>query len=270
MGAFLTYVSPPEVVVINRDHGGVVSLYEEMVAKYISEGRRIEITGMCSSACTLALSSPKTCVTKTAQAAWHHAYDPDTHALMPHVTQRMIQNLPKKLKYYLEDKIQRDYTPETILNYDKLVSLGVKSCDGHEETRPVWTAKSETSTVTAKVNLPEEEFPASKNNKSEEWSDYWGWAQRASKEQFGRPLTVDRCFEDGVCSKSVYYYDRKRQYVSAVEFYKGQKVTDRIVCRSASETSKTMTCVGWHDQNVVKYFQDPKSGEYFEARQASR
>lgn len=129
MGVFLTYVPPPQVVVVAQDSGGIVSRYEDMVAKYISEGRRIEIRGMCSSACTLVLTSPNACVAKNGEAAWHQAFDSDTHEILPQVTRRMIEKLPPKLREYLEGRIQRDYTPATILDYDRLTALGVKSCD---------------------------------------------------------------------------------------------------------------------------------------------
>ena len=129
MGAFLDYVPPPQIVVVVQDSGGIVSRYEDLVAKYISEGRRIEIRGMCSSACTLVLTSPNACVSKNGEAAWHQAFDSDTHEILPQVTRRMIEKLPPKLREYLEGRIQRDYTPATILDYDRLTALGVKSCD---------------------------------------------------------------------------------------------------------------------------------------------
>lgn len=271
MTAFLTYIAPPEIVIINADYGGPVIQYESMVERYISEGRRIEINGMCSSACTLALTSPNACVTKTGQAAWHQAYDHDTRQPMPEVTERMIRYLPPKLRTYLDGKIQRNYTPETILGYDRLIALGVKPCDPKAEVPPTWTVKTDYSTVAAKVSIsPEQPATTPQTDKTEEWNKYWTWASRASSSQFGKTYKVNRCFEDGICSTAVYYYDYKSQFVTAVEYHKGKKLTDRMVCRSASPESPSMTCVGWYDQKTVKYFQDPKSGEYFESSHASR
>lgn len=269
MGLFLTYVPPPEIVIINHDAGGVVRQYEDLVARYASEGRRIEIKGMCSSACTLALGVPGACVTKTGQAAWHHAYDPDTHEMLPQITKRMIQNLPTKLRAYLDGKIQRDYTPETILGYEQLVALGVKSCDVPAEQIPAIMTNAFYSTVTKKVNIKtDEEFPVSRETtKLEEWTTYWAWAERRSNAQFGNAFKSSNCFSSGLCTKIVYYYDKKGQYAEAVEHIRGSKVVDRLVCRSASAASPDMTCTDWSDGFTIKYLRH-RDGKSFTAEPA--
>lgn len=276
MGFFLTYVPPPQIVVVVQDSGGIVSRYEDMVAKYISEGRRIEIRGMCSSACTLVLTSPNACVAKNGEAAWHQAFDSETHDVLPQVTKRMIEKLPPRLREYLDGRIQRDYTPATILGYEQLTALGVKSCDEPAEqfiTKPAVNKPPAIMTeafyagVTKKVSIQtDEEFPASgKPDKIAEWNSYWAWAERQSKAQFGGVSRDKQCFDAGVCAHMVYYYDKSGRYSEAVEHRRGSTVVDRMVCRSASPTSPTMTCVGWVDGEVLKYRQ---SGNAFV--QASR
>ena len=137
MGALVNYVPPPSEIVITHDAGGYVNEYEYIVSKYIQEGRTIKINGLCSSACTLVLTSPKACVGRQATVAWHQAYDNNTHESRPDVTRRMIEYLPAKLKSYLSDKIQADYTPATTLYYKDLVALGVPSCDEPKPAEPV-------------------------------------------------------------------------------------------------------------------------------------
>ena len=44
----------------------------------------------------------------------------------------MIDALPLKIKSYISDKISRDYTDASTLDYGKLILLGVKSCGPYE------------------------------------------------------------------------------------------------------------------------------------------
>lgn len=201
MGFFLTYVPPPEIVVVNHDYGGYVRLYEEMVARYISEGRRIEIKGMCSSACTLVLTAPGACVTKSGEAAWHHAFDPETNRTMPEVTNRMLEKLPPKLREYLDGKIQREYMPETTLGHDQLVALGVKSCDEPVKKEPAIMTEAFYAGVTRKVNLePVKTAPApNKPVVGEPLGGYWPWGNIRYK--------IKNCVPGSLCA-NVSYYDK--------------------------------------------------------------
>ena len=229
MGVFLTYVPPPQIVVVVQDSGGIVSRYEDMVAKYISEGRRIEIRGMCSSACTLVLTSPNACVAKNGEAAWHQAFDSETHDVLPQVTKRMIQNLPPKLREYLDGRIQRDYTPATILGYEQLTTLGVKSCDEPTEQAANKTPSIMTNAfyenLTRKLSMQTEVKPSAttteasyagatkkvtistvktvpapnKPIKQESLGGYWPWGNNHYK--------VKNCVSGSLC-ETVSYYDK--------------------------------------------------------------
>lgn len=264
MGVFLTYVAPPQAIVINHDSGGIVQQYEDMAALYSKEGRRIEIKGLCSSACTLALTVPNTCVGKDALVAWHQAYATDTHEPRPEVTERMLANLPPRLRNYLQGRVKADYTPETTLHYGDLLALGVPSCDEPIYKAPTVTANVNYSTPVSKP-LTSEDAPQA-NNKKQEWSAYFHWAAAQSKEQFGSISSDKYCFKNGECSYTIYYYDGRRQYVSAIEYTKGGNVTSRQVCRSATENSKTMTCTDWDDQSQVKYVHNATSNQFVEAK----
>lgn len=266
MGAFLTYVPPPQAVVINYDIGGIVAQYEDMVSTYSKENRRVEIRGLCSSACTLALTIPNTCVSKGATVAWHQAYETYTHEIRPEVTDKMLENLPVRLKEYLKGRIKKEYGPDTILHYEQLVVLGVASCDDPLYQNNTVTAKVNYSTPVSKPQ-PATVIPAPQpnNNKNAEWASYWTWAIGQSRLQFGEPVTAKYCYGEKGCSKTVYYYDRHHQYVSAVEYYKDGKVSDRQVCRSSGSDTNTMLCVGWHDERKTTYVKNQSNGQYVEA-----
>jgi hypothetical protein len=267
MGAFLTYVAPPQAIVISHDSGGIVQEYEDIAALYAKEGRRIEITGLCSSACTLALTVPNTCVGKNAIVAWHQAYATTTREPRPEVTERMLSNLPTRLKNYLQGRVKVEYTPETTLHYEQLVALGIPACGEPIYKAPTATANVTYSSPVSKPLTPPEVPVKPVSNKNAEWADFWVYAYNQSRAQFGAPNTAKYCFENSECSRSVYYYDGRRQYVSVVEYYKAGKVIDRQVCRAPTATSKTMTCVGWNDETTSKYVQNPSTGQFVEAKQ---
>lgn len=129
---------PPAItqpVVIREDGGGEVASYMEQAYRYKVEGRRVEIRGSCRSACILALSVPNVCVDKNAVVKAHQAYSELSHVLRPDVTEKMISTLPKKIHDKLEGKIQRDYTPDSILTYDELRDLGVSDCSKKDTIR---------------------------------------------------------------------------------------------------------------------------------------
>jgi len=259
MGALVHYVPPPSEIVITHDAGGIVSEYEYIVSKYIQEGRTIKITGLCSSACTLVLTSSKVCVGRQAIVAWHQAYDNETHHPRPDVTERMIEYLPAKLKTYLEGKIQPDYTPETTLYYDKLVSLGIPACDAPKapEPAPLTTTVTYSTPVSHPLTLP--------SDKAEQWTKYWNFAVRQSESQYSGGKYARHCFKNGQCSLTVYYFDKQGNYTSAVEYRRKGEVIDRMVCRARDVDSSSMTCTGWNDEAVVHYEKD-STGNYVEAR----
>jgi hypothetical protein len=129
MGVFLS--PPPDVaaIVIHNDGGGVVDSYKNAVRRYAREHRRIEIRGSCRSACTLALAVPTTCVGAGAVLRWHHAYNPQTGAVVLSVTQEMLSMTPVKVRQAVGPFIDVNYTEGATLNYQQLISLGVPDCD---------------------------------------------------------------------------------------------------------------------------------------------
>ena len=115
-------------VVIYEDGGGLVDKYMEQAYKYSLEGRRVEIRGSCRSACLLALSVPNVCITPEAVVKTHHAYEERTGVVREDMTNKMLAELPAKIRSELEGKIQKNYTAESTLDYAKLRRLNVPDC----------------------------------------------------------------------------------------------------------------------------------------------
>ncbi len=128
------FLHPPvdirQPVVIISDGGGLVDDYMKAAWQYRLEKRRVEIRGSCRSACILALSVPNVCVAPGALVKAHHAYEVDTHTPRTDITDKMLAQLPVKIRTKLDGNITVNYNPNATLTYTQLVALGVPSCDG--------------------------------------------------------------------------------------------------------------------------------------------
>lgn len=135
---------PPDIkqpVIIREDGGGEVRDYEWALYQYNQEQRRVEIRGSCRSACLMALGVKNVCVAPGAIVKAHHAYEKKSGIIREDVTNKMLSYLPSKIRNRLDGKIRVNYTPDSTLDYNQLVSLGVKSCEKPSsvsaEDRPV-------------------------------------------------------------------------------------------------------------------------------------
>ena len=129
MGDFITPPPGSTPVAIYEDGGGLVAKYQQMAAQYTLENRRVEIRGSCRSACVLALSVPTVCVAPGAVVKVHQAYEQFSKKVRPDVTHEMMRSLPIKIRTQLEDNVQTNYTPATILDYGELRDLGIPACN---------------------------------------------------------------------------------------------------------------------------------------------
>lgn len=123
---------PPAItqpVIIREDGGGSVAAYMEQARVYNIEGRRVEIRGSCRSACLLALSVKNVCAGQSAIVKAHHAFNELTGERRPDVTNKMLAQLPDRIKQRLDGKITEDYNPQSTLRYNDLVKLGISPCD---------------------------------------------------------------------------------------------------------------------------------------------
>jgi hypothetical protein len=139
MGDFTTPPPNNAPVAIYEDGGGLVTKYQQMAWQYRLENRKVKILGSCRSACVMALSVPNVCVGPNAVVKAHQAYEADTGVSRPDITAVMMSSLPTKIREQLEPNITRNYNRKTTLNYNDLVSLGVKPCDSYRvvKTKPV-------------------------------------------------------------------------------------------------------------------------------------
>jgi hypothetical protein len=128
MTGFLDAPKLPIPVVITEDRGALVGKYQMATLRYNFENRRVVIDGSCRSACVLALGARIVCVTPNAIVKFHAAYNSFTGEERPDVTGEMLNSLPPKLQHSVRDKVGRDYSPSTTLNYNRLVELGISPC----------------------------------------------------------------------------------------------------------------------------------------------
>jgi hypothetical protein len=93
-------------VLIRRDIGGDISVYQSRIKQWIKERRRIIIDGPCASACTIYLASPHLCITRRAQF-WFHAgyveFNAGYNFKIPsrHWSNEMLRHYPKPVLNYI-------------------------------------------------------------------------------------------------------------------------------------------------------------------------
>ena len=144
MGDFLNTPPGNAPVAIYKDGGGIVETFLEKAQQYNLEGRRVEIRGSCRSACVIALSVKNVCVAPGAVVKAHSAYEKYSGTLRPDYNQKMLAPVPYRIKTYLEGKLQKNYTPETTLDYSQLRAFGIADCGvkspvvaSSEKTKPL-------------------------------------------------------------------------------------------------------------------------------------
>jgi hypothetical protein len=272
MAGFFYHPPPGYPVVVTEDHGGFVSSYEDAVAIYNREGRRVEIRGSCNSACTLALAVHNVCVGKDAVVRWHQAYEPNTNRLRPDVTKHMIDVLPPRLRNYLDGKIKENYTPETTLHFEELVSLGIPDCDAPSYKAHTVTANVDYGRISNSIsprntvsNTQPEYVPQSAAEQKEvDWAKYWGWAADISRKQFGSIKSKKYDFGKGKASVSIYYWDRQGMYVTAIQYTQNGIPGERKVCRAEEVVPDEMTCTDWMTGQSKTLELDDFTGRYEE------
>jgi|LakMenEpi03Aug12_release.lakeMendotaPanAssembly.Ray.scaffolds.fasta_scaffold70646_2 hypothetical protein len=134
------FLSPPPnnaPIAIYNDGGGLVTAYQAAALRYKMEGRKVEIKGSCRSACLLALSVPKVCVTPGAQVKAHHAYEQISGTVRTDITNQMLADLPTPIRNRLEGKITPNYNQQATLNYKDLRSLGVADCSDNKPVKSI-------------------------------------------------------------------------------------------------------------------------------------
>lgn len=110
------------------DGGGRVGDYLNFVGSANATGARVEIGGVCASACTMKLGARNACISSGAQLWFHAARNPDgrVNAL---ATVMMLQQYPSSVRAWARARGALESTALTAMSGAEAISLGVRSCD---------------------------------------------------------------------------------------------------------------------------------------------
>ena len=110
------------------DGGGRVGDYLNFVGAANASGARVEIGGVCASACTMKLGARNACVSSGAQLWFHAARNPDgrVNAL---ATLMMLQQYPAGVRAWARARGALESTALTTMSGAQAISLGVRSCN---------------------------------------------------------------------------------------------------------------------------------------------
>jgi hypothetical protein len=128
------------------DGGGRVGDYLNFVGAANASGARVEIGGVCASACTMKLGARNACVSSGAQLWFHAARNLDgrVNAL---ATLMMLQQYPAGVRAWARASGALESTALTRMSGAEAISLGVRSCNrpavqqaNYSPVRPARTA----------------------------------------------------------------------------------------------------------------------------------
>ncbi len=110
------------------DGGGRVGDYLDLVSAANASGARVEIAGVCASACTMKLGARSACIHADAQLWFHAARSPDgrVNAL---ATQIMTQEYPLRIRAWAASSGALRSTEFTTMSGAQAIALGVRDCD---------------------------------------------------------------------------------------------------------------------------------------------
>lgn len=129
------------------DGGGRVGDYLDLVSSANSSGSRIEIAGVCASACTMKLGARNVCVNADAQLWFHAARNPDGRVNQLG-TLLMEQQYPSSIRAWASRSGALVSTQFTVMSGAQAIALGVPSC---QRSEPVYQTRTETPFVSRPV-----------------------------------------------------------------------------------------------------------------------
>lgn len=132
------------------DGGGRVGDYLNYVGSANATGARVEIGGVCASACTMKLGARNACVSSSAQLWFHAARNPDgrVNAL---ATLMMMQQYPAGVRAWARARGALESTALTTMSGAEAITLGVRSCDRPAVQQANYSARPAPSTAAAKA-----------------------------------------------------------------------------------------------------------------------
>jgi hypothetical protein len=110
------------------DGGGRVGDYLDFVGSANASGARVEIGGVCASACTMKLGARGACVYADAQLWFHAARNEDGRVnLLANLM--MLQEYPYRVRAWARARGALNTTEFTTMSGVEAIALGVPSCD---------------------------------------------------------------------------------------------------------------------------------------------
>jgi hypothetical protein len=110
------------------DGGGRVGDYLDFVAAANASGERVEIAGVCASACTMKLGARGACVRGDAQLWFHAARNPDGR-VNPLATLMMSQEYPSGVRAWAKARGALASVAMTRMSGLEAIALGVPDCE---------------------------------------------------------------------------------------------------------------------------------------------
>jgi hypothetical protein len=124
----LSSTAPARAYWVPFDGGGRVGDYLDLVASANATGAKVEIAGICASACTLKLGARNACVHPDAHLWFHAARNRDgrINALANMI---MMQRYPARVRQWALAVGALNSTSFTAMSGAQAIALGVVNCD---------------------------------------------------------------------------------------------------------------------------------------------
>jgi hypothetical protein len=110
------------------DGGGMVGDYLDVVSAADASAERVEIAGVCASACTIKLGAHNACIHADAQLWFHAARSPDGQ-INGLATQIMMQQYPGRIRAWVASSRALKSLEFKTMSGAQAISLGVRDCD---------------------------------------------------------------------------------------------------------------------------------------------
>jgi len=112
----------------NFDAGGRLGDYLDLVASANAGEARVEITGVCASACTMKLGARGACVHADTRLLFHAARDADGR-FDRLGTLMMLREYPRRIRAWAKSRRALDSQNFTAMSGAEAIGLGVPDCD---------------------------------------------------------------------------------------------------------------------------------------------
>jgi hypothetical protein len=126
--------SSAQAFVGSFDGGGRVGVYLDLVAAANASGERLEIAGVCASACTMKLGARRACVYGDSQL-WFHAARNEDGRVNPLATLIMLQQYPRGVRAWATARGALASVALTRMSGVEAIALGIPDCERADSLR---------------------------------------------------------------------------------------------------------------------------------------